>query len=127
MPYVALIAVIAVLLLQFSDSVPQSSVGGPMTLALTFFVAALAAGIYDAWARKRGVVGWIVSIFAALVGGFVGASLGSMLMETILMQVSLEGSLAETRHPLLYVGSAGMMLVTILGSWIALRIVGRWL
>lgn len=71
------------------------------------------------------MLGWIVSIVASLAGAYVAASLGSMVMGTILMLLNLEGSLAETRHPLLYVASAGMMLLTLLGSWIALRVVDR--
>ena len=125
MKYIALIAVIAILLLQLSGAVPQSSVGGPMTLALVFLIAAVAVGIHEAWSNKRGVLGWIVSIVTALVGGLVGASLGSMVLETIQGLLNLEGSLAETRHPLLYVSLVGMMLLALLGSWIALRIVDR--
>ena len=68
MKFIAPIAVIGILLLQVSGAVPQSSVGGPMTLALAFFGAALAVGIHESWSNKRGVLGWIVSIVAALVG-----------------------------------------------------------
>lgn len=126
MRYIALIAVITLLLLELSGAIPQSSVGGPMTIALVFFIAALAVGIHEAWSQKRGVLGWIVSIAASLAGAFLAASLGSMIMGTMLTLLNLEGSLAETRHPLLYVSLAGMMLLTLLGSWIALRIVDRW-
>ena len=66
MKTIALIAVIAILLLEASGAIPQSSVGGPMTLALVFLIAALAVGIHDAWSNKRGVRGWVVSIAAAL-------------------------------------------------------------
>lgn len=125
MKYITLIAVVAILLLQLTGAVPQSSVGGPMTLALLFLLAALAVGIHEAWSNKRGVVGWIVSIVAALVGAFLAVSLGGMFMETMLQYANLQGSLAETQHPLLYLASAGMMLFTLLGSWIALWIVNR--
>ena len=40
MKYIALIAVIAILLLEISGAIPRSSVGGPMTIALVFFIAA---------------------------------------------------------------------------------------
>jgi hypothetical protein len=96
-----------------------------MTLALAFLVAALAVGIHEAWSKKRGVLGWIVSIVASLAGAFLAASLGSVVMETILMHLDLEGPLAATGHPLIYVSLAGMMLLTLLGSWIALWIVNR--
>ena len=125
MKYIALIAVIAILLLELSGAIPRSSVGGPMTIALVFFIAAVAVGIHEAWSNKRGVLGWIVSIVVALVGGLVGASLGSMVLETIQGLLNLEGALAETRHPLLYVSLVGMMLLALLGSWLALRIVDR--
>jgi len=125
MKYIALIAVIALLLLELSGAIPRSSVGGPMTIALVFLIAAVAVGIHEAWSNKRGVGGWIVSIVTALVGGLVGASLGSMVLETVQGLLGLEGALAETRHPLLYVSLVGMMLVALLGSWLALRIVDR--
>ena len=125
MKTITVIAVLTVLLLELTGAIPQSSVGGPMTLALVFLLAALAVGIHDAWSKKRGVRGWVVSIAASLAGAFVAANLGSILMGTILTHLNLEGSLAETGGPLLYVMSAGMMLLTLLGSWIALRIVSR--
>jgi hypothetical protein len=127
MKYITLIAVITILLLQLTGAIPESSVGGPMTLALAFLVAALAVGIHEAWSKKRGVLGWIVSIVASVVGGFLGAGFGSMVLESMLsLLLQPEGSLVATRHPLLYVSLAGMMLLTLLGSWVALRIVSRW-
>ena len=125
MKYIALSAVAAVVLLQLTGAVPQSSVGGPMALVFVFLIAALAVGIYEAWSNQRGVLGWIVSIVAALVGAVLAASMSGMLMEEMLQHANLQGSLAETQHPLLYVASAGMMLLTLLGSWIALWLVNR--
>jgi hypothetical protein len=125
MKYITLIAVITITLLQLTGAIPQSSVGGAMTLALAFLVAALAVGIHEAWSKKRGVLGWIVSIVASLAGAFLAAILASMVMETILMRLNLEGPLMATRHPLIYVSFVGMMLLTLLGSWVALWIVNR--
>jgi uncharacterized membrane protein YeaQ/YmgE (transglycosylase-associated protein family) len=125
MKYIALIAVIAILLLEISGAIPRSSVGGPMTIALVFFIAAVAVGIHEAWSNKRGVLGWIVSIVVALVGALLAASMSGMFMEDVLQHANLQGSLAETQHPLLYVASAAMMLLTLLGSWIALWLVNR--
>jgi hypothetical protein len=42
------------------------------------------------------------------------------------MLFHVEGSLAASGHPLLYVLLAGQMLLMLLGSWIALQIVNRW-
>lgn len=125
MKYIAPIAVIAVILLQFSGAVSQSSVGGPMTLAPVFLAAALAVGIHEAWSKKRGVLGWIVNIPVSLAGAFLAAGVGGLFLEPILTHLNV-GSLAETQHPLLYVTLAGMMLLMLLGSWIALQIVNRW-
>ena len=132
MKYIAPIAVIAIILLQFSGAVPQSSVGGPMTLAIVFLGGALAVGIHEAWTNKRGVLGWIVNIPVSLVGGFLAAEVGNLIFPLILMLanilglLNLGGSLAATGGPLLYVSLAAMMLLMLLGSWIALQFVNRW-
>ena len=128
MKYIAPIAVIAIVLLQLSGAVPKSSVGGPLTLALVFFAAALAVGVHEAWSNKRGVLGWIVNIPVSLVGGFLAAEVGNLIMEPILMllPLNLNGSLAATGGPLLYVSLAAMMLLMLAGSWIALQFVNRW-
>lgn len=118
------IALIAILLL--THAMPDSSVGGPLTLMLAFVLAALVVGFHEAWLKKRGVLEWIVSIVVAVVGGFLGASLGGLALEAILPSLQLEGSLASTRHPMLYVSSVGMMLLTLLGAWLALWIVNRF-
>lgn len=125
MRVIALIAVVGIVLLEFSGAVPQSSVGGPLTLMLMFLLTMLAVGLYEAWSQRRGVLGWIVSVVASVVGGFVGVSLGSMVMELVLPYLGLEGSLASTRHPLLYISSAAMMLLTLAGSWMGLWLVNR--
>ena len=126
MKYIALIAVIAILLLQASGAVPQSSVGGPMTLAVVFFAAVVAVGMHEAWLNKRGVLGWIGSIAVAFVGAFVAAEIGNLIFELILVLLHFEGALVTSGGSLLYVSLAGMMLIMLLGSWTALRIVSRW-
>jgi hypothetical protein len=125
MQYIALIAVITLLALELSGSIPRSSVGGPLTIALVIFIAALAVGIRDAWLNKRGVLGWIVSIVVSFAGMYVAAEIGGLFFGLMQVLLHIEGSLAETRHPLLYVSLVGMVLFTMLGSWLALRIVDR--
>ena len=126
MKIITLAAVIAILLIELSGVLPKSSVGGPLTLMLVFLLAMLAAGIHEAWSQKRGVLGWIVSIVTAFVGGFVGVEAGNMAMELLMPHLQIEGSFASTRHPMLYVSSAGMVLLTMLGSWTALTMVNRF-
>ena len=125
MKYIALIAVATLLLLELSGSIPQSSVGGPMIIALVVFAAALAVGIREAWLNKRGVLGWIVSIVTAFVGTFVAAPIGGMIFVVIQGLLGVDGALAKTKHPLLYVSMVGVVLISMLGSWLALRIVDR--
>ena len=123
MIYIALIAVITLLLLEFSGSIPDSSVGGPMTIAMVIFATALAVGIRDAWLNKRGVLGWIVSIIASFVGMFVAAQIAGMIFVTIQGLLGIGGTLAQSE--LVYVYLVGTVLISMLGSWLALRIVDR--
>ena len=124
MMYIALIAVIGILLLQWTDSIPLASVGGSMTIGLAFLAAALAVGIHEAWTKKRGMLGWIVNIVASFVGAFVAAPLGGMVLAILLRDGSR--SLAATGGPRFSVALVGGMLVTLLGAWGALWIVNRW-
>jgi hypothetical protein len=126
MKYIALIAVIGILLLQLSGAVPLSSVGGSMTIALALFGGALAIGIHEAWTKKRGVLGWIVNIVVSLVGAFLFAPLGGMVLVIILSPFMDKPSLAATGGGVMYVALAGQMLVVLLGAWGALWIVNRW-
>ncbi|MBY0558748.1 MAG: hypothetical protein K2Q04_02705 [Hyphomicrobium sp.] len=127
MQYITLLAVIGILLLQWTGSIPLASVGGSMTIALAFFAAALAVGIHEAWTKKRGVFGWIVNIVVSFVGAFVAAQIGGMVMAMLLGGVAnLDGSLAKTGGLVMSVALAGGIVATILGSWGALLIVNRW-
>lgn len=123
MKIITLLTVMAMLLLQLSG--PKSSVGGPLTMMLILFVAMLAVGIHEAWSRKRGPLGWIVNLIASVIGGFVAVSFVGVGMEMILPYLHLEGSLASSQHPLVYVLEAAMAIVTVLGSWIMLQ-VANW-
>ena len=124
MKIITLIAVMAMLLL--SVAMPTSSVGGPLTIMLILFLVMLAVAIHEAWLKKRGAPGWIVNIVVAVIGGFVVVIFAGMAMETILPHLHLEGSLASSQHPLLYISSAAMAILTVLGSWLMLQIVNRF-
>jgi hypothetical protein len=126
MPYILLIAVIGVLLLYVSGAIPLSSVGGPMVIALAFFVAALAVAIYEAWTKRRGVLGWIVNIVSSFVGTFVAAQLGGLIMVMILSPFMSGSSLAASGGAVMAVSLVGTMATAVLGSWGALAIVNRW-
>ncbi|MEQ1715937.1 MAG: hypothetical protein ABL907_08125 [Hyphomicrobium sp.] len=126
MKYIVPIAVFGILLLHWSGGIPQASVGGSMTIGFAILAAVAAVGIHEAWTHKRGVLGWIVSIVVAFVGALVTVELVELVMVMILMFVKLDGSLAAAGPPLMDIALAGMMVVTLLGSWAALWIVNRW-
>jgi hypothetical protein len=126
MAYIALIAVIGILLLHATGAIPLKGVGGAMTMGLACLVAAPVVGIHEAWTKKRGVLGWIVNIVVSLVGPFLFAPIGGMVVVMILSPFMDKSSLAATGGLVMYVALAGMMLVTLLGAWGALWIVNRW-
>jgi hypothetical protein len=127
MVYIVLIAVVGILLLQASDSIPLGSVGGPMAIGLAVLAAVPAVGIHEAWTKKRGVLGWIVSIVVSLAGAYLIAPLGGLVM-VIILSPFMDGasSLAAAGGPVMSVALAGTMVVALLGAWGALRIVSRW-
>lgn len=127
MTYIALIAVIGILLLQLSGAIPLSSVGGPLTIALAFFIATLVVAIHEAWTNKRGAVGWIVNIVVSFVGVFLAAPVGGMILPMLLIPfMSGSSSLAAEGGPLMSIGLAGMMGITLLSAWGSLWVVNRW-
>lgn len=53
-------------------------------IGLAFLVAAPAVEIHEAWTKKRGVLGCSANIVVSLVGAFLFAPLGGMVIVTIL-------------------------------------------
>lgn len=124
MKYIAPIALISIVLL--AGMIPLSGVGGAMIIGWAFLLAALAVGIYEAWTKKRGVLGWFVNIAVSFIGALLVAPLGGMVVVMILSPFMDGSSLAATGGPVMYVALAGVMVVTLLGAWGALRVVNRW-
>ena len=123
MKTITLLAVAAMLLLEAFG--PTSSVGGSMSFMLVFVVVTLAVAIYEAWSNERGVMGWIVNLFASIVGGLTAVALIGMGMEAVLPYLRLEGSLASSQHPLNYAVVAIIAILMVLGSWLPLRVLNR--
>ena len=96
-----------------------------LLMALIYLGMTGAVGIYEAWAKKRGALGWIVSIVASVIGGtIVGIALGSAVM-------FLAGALAHQIGPNwaeleMLLGLLATITGLMLGSWLALRIVNRF-
>ena len=126
MIYIALIAVIGILLLHSTGAIPLTGVGGAMTIGLVLLAAAPAVGVHEAWTKKRGVLGWIANIVVSLVGAFLFAPLWGMVVVVILSPFMDKASLAATGGVVMYVALAGQMVVVLLGAWGALWVVNRW-
>ena len=124
MKTITLLSVMACLLFDLFGT--KSSVGGPLTDLLIAFLTMLAVGIYEAYSEKRGPLGWIVSIIAALIGGFIGIWLFGLTLESIMTQIHFQGKLATSHHPLRYVASASIPIFTVVGSWIVLQVANRF-
>ncbi len=125
MKMIALATAVAMLLLGLFGA--DASVGGPMGMMMVAVLAVLAAGIYDAASNRRGPLGGITSIAAAIAGGFAAIILlGNVMMDVVMPMLHLEGSLASSQSPMKYVVFAAMGAVTVFGSWGALIIV-EWL
>lgn len=126
MKIIAILSMLAVSLVVALDLIPKGSVGGAMTFALLFILASLIVGIYEAWGNGRGVLGWIVSIIVAGIGGMIGAAAGALVLETVLTLLAPEGSLMQIGGPLLYLSVNAQMLFTLLGAWLGLGIVNKF-
>lgn len=130
MKVITLLAMLAISLIVFLGLIPPGSVGGAMTFAMLFLIAALIVGIYDAVSARRGVLGWIVSIIVALIGGMIGAAAGAFVLELAMPLLAsmgaLDGSLMQTGGPLLYLSINAQMLFTLFGAWFAVGLVNKW-
>lgn len=125
MKIIAPVFIVGVVLLDLLGIVPKSSVGGPMTLFALFLLAMLAVGIDEAKSYKRGAGGYVGSVALSFVGGFAAVTLSGLAMDEIIPLLNLDGPLAASRHPMRYALPAAMMAITLLGSWLVLRLVGR--
>ena len=73
------------------------------------------------------MLGWIVNIVVSFFGVFLAAQLGGLVM-VIILSPFMDGSssLAAGGNSLMSVALAGMMVITLLGSWAALWVVNQW-
>ena len=119
MKTITLLTVAAMLL---ASATAESSVGGPATELLIVILAMWAVGVYEAWSKRVGLLGWVAMIVLSVIGGAAGVAIGSMVMEMTLSLTHFQGSLAKSNSPLLYILTATMAILSVLGSWSAIQI-----
>ncbi|MCK1388175.1 hypothetical protein [Bradyrhizobium sp. 21] len=93
---------------------------------LVFVLVVLGVAIYEAWSSKHAAIGWIINLFASIIGGLVMIALVGMAMEALLPYLHLERSLAFSQHPLKYGLVAAIAICVVLGSWIPLWTLNRF-
>jgi len=125
MLYISLIAILGIVLLQWSGGIPQSSVGGSMMIALAFLAAAFATAIYEAWTKRRGILGWLANIIVTFVAVFLVAPLAGMILGPLLSYLNPGQSLAAAGGPAMYIALVIMMGAALAASWGALWLVNR--
>lgn len=126
MTSIVAIAVIGILALQATGSIPAASVGGSLVIAMAFFLGAFVVAIHEAVVKRRGLLGWIVNIVVAFVAVFFTAQIAGIVVVAILAPFMTGSSMAKTGGIVMSMGLALGMVVTLLGSWAALQLVNRW-
>ena len=119
MKTIGLLTIAATLL---SNATNTSSVGGPLTAMFILGLAIWAVGLQQAWSKEVGVLGWIACMVLSTIGGAAGIAISSVMMDTVLDVLHFQGSLSKSNHPLLYIMSTVMVLLTLIGSWSAIQI-----
>lgn len=84
-----------------------------------------AVGIYEAFKKKRGAIGWIVNIVTSVVGGSIGGLVLGIAVG------SAAGVVAKRLGPGweeldATLGLLATIIGLVLGSWLALRILNRF-
>ena len=131
MAYIWIIALIAIALIdvlirEWTGLISQATPGGTVTLGLAMIVAAAAVGLHEARTQQRLPLGTIVSLIVAVGGGVIAAALSGMVLDPILRFLNLDDVSATSRDPRRVVASVTMMLHALLGAWLGLRFAHRW-
>ncbi|WP_342730098.1 hypothetical protein [Bradyrhizobium sp. B117] len=104
---------------------PASGVGGVTTVMAILVLIAWAVAAHEARSGPRGVVNWIVSIIASVIGGLAALIFISFAIDMMLPFLPIEGSIDSSEHPVKYVLVAATAILVVLGSWIPLRATRR--
>ena len=105
---------------------PASGVGGVTTVMAILVLIVWAVAAHEARSGPRGVVNWIVSIIASVIGGLAALTFISFAIDMMLPYLPIEGSIDSSEHPVKYVLVAATAILVVLGSWIPLRATRRF-
>ena len=96
-------------------------------IAAAVILGVLVIAIYEAWTKKRGVLGWIVNIIVSFAAALLVAPLaGGVMVALLLPFMDGASSLAEAGGARMSIALAGQMALTLAGSWGALWLINRW-
>lgn len=89
-----------------------------LLVMLALFGVVAAIGLYEAWSKKRGIVGWIVSVVTAIVGAVATMSVCVSIGDAMVVRwpKSMAGEMFLSFSPIL----------VLVGAWLALRVVARF-
>jgi len=89
-----------------------------LLMMMALFGVVVVIGLYEAWSKKRGIVGWIVSVLIAIMGGAATMSLCVGIGDAMVRKwpQSSAGELFLAITPVLL----------LIGAWLALRAASRF-
>ncbi len=111
------VAVAAVVLLEAFNLKMSERAG--LVYAAVFVVIVSGTGAYEAWSKKRGVLGWIVNILASVFGCFVAVGVLGFGMEAATARV--QWAMAPQIQDYV-VAAVGMSFIVIV-SWLPIKLI----
>jgi len=82
-----------------------------------------AVGLYFAWSKRFGVLGWFLSVVTTITGGVVAIVLLGATMDTIFELAHFQGRLIDSNWS--YLAFVAAALAAVLGSWAPLELGSR--
>lgn len=96
----------------------KTSEGAGLVYAVVLFFIVLGTGAYEAWSKKRGVLGWIVNILAAAFGCFLAIGVLGFGIEAAISRA--QWALPQILN---YVVAAAGTSSIVLVSWLPIKII----
>lgn len=97
----------------------KTSEGAGLAYAVVLFFIVLGTGAYEAWSKKRGVLGWIVNILAAAFGCFLAIGVLGFGMEAAISRAQWSLLPQILNYVVAAVGTSFIVLV----SWLPIKLI----